>query len=253
MQTHTQAIVTQFLHRYPRRNITECKFKQFIYINRWSRAHHVGDLILSNYTIFTSNSSVSTSRGNRWWDTARLPNVKENANLTEYERPSLPPQRTSGPIVPQNVDPPAAPLPAPASRGTQPPSPTPKMIFASSSSEKLKVPIAPARGQSFVRTASPLDVSGARAEREARTRVGLLSAADVGERLLRLGVGAALKNNIDGPNLLALTDADLVGMGIQERYSRELILRAIACVVAGEREQIGTTAGRAEELPSHSQ
>ncbi|KAJ3114827.1 hypothetical protein HDU96_001570 [Phlyctochytrium bullatum] len=119
----------------------------------------------------------------------------------------------------------------------QPPSPTPKIIFASSSSEKPKVPIAPARGQSFVRTASPLDISGVRAEREARSRVGLLSAAEVGERLLRLGIGAALvsaleENNIDGPNVLTLTDSDLVGMGIQERYSRELILRAITYVVA---------------------
>ncbi|KAJ3106034.1 hypothetical protein HDU96_008365, partial [Phlyctochytrium bullatum] len=140
--------------------------------------------------------------------------------------------------------------------------------------ETSKEAVAPVRGASLQRaapmTASPpqtgeisrvVSSGGLIAERQARSRIATLSPAELGERLMRMGVGAGLvsaleENNIDGANLLLLTDADLVAMGIKEWYSRDLVLRKVANLVTSEKERVeqGLTAstGRLDRLPTYA-
>ncbi|KAJ3106032.1 hypothetical protein HDU96_008363 [Phlyctochytrium bullatum] len=76
-----------------------------------------------------------------------------------------------------------------------------------------------------------------------------------------MGVGAGLvsaleEHSVDGARLLALTDADLVGMGIEQQYSREIVLRAVTYITVQERERVdmmAATGMRGEELPQYSQ
>ncbi|KAJ3106030.1 hypothetical protein HDU96_008361 [Phlyctochytrium bullatum] len=132
-------------------------------------------------------------------------------------------------------------------------------------SGKPMVLVAPARGQSLgganiaqQRGGSSMVVSR---EREPLSLLASLSSAEVGERLLRIGVGPGLvsaleENNVNGANMLALTDADLLAMGINEVYSREIVLRGVASIVEGERERIERAAiasMRGEGLPQYSQ
>ncbi|KAJ3094561.1 hypothetical protein HDU96_001567 [Phlyctochytrium bullatum] len=103
--------------------------------------------------------------------------------------------------------------------------------------------------------------SSAVAEREARTWIASLSPAEAGERLMSIGLGPGLvsaleENGIDRANLLTLTDADLAAIGIDELYSREMVLRAVACMTASERQRIERTAATlsvAEALPLYLQ
>ncbi|KAJ3106029.1 hypothetical protein HDU96_008360 [Phlyctochytrium bullatum] len=99
------------------------------------------------------------------------------------------------------------------------------------------------------------------AEREARSRIAALTPAETGERLMRMGVGAGLvsaleEHNVDGARLLGLTNADLVAMGIEELYSREIVLRAATYILSREREHVGTattTLIADDGLPQYSQ
>ncbi|KAJ3112702.1 hypothetical protein HDU96_004249 [Phlyctochytrium bullatum] len=99
--------------------------------------------------------------------------------------------------------------------------------------------------------------------RDAMLRVARMSPAEVGEQLLAMGVGPALvaaleDNGIDGSRLFALTEADLVSMGIGERYSRDLLLRAARNVVARAQEQggrpvsVALTSGSGDPLPRYT-
>ncbi|KAJ3104868.1 hypothetical protein HDU96_008777 [Phlyctochytrium bullatum] len=98
-------------------------------------------------------------------------------------------------------------------------------------------------------------------DREARSRVSALAPVEVGQRLVAMGVGEGLAslivaNNIDGANLLALNDPDLLAMGVQDWHSRDLILRAVAYILASEKaqvEQMVALGGRADHLPMYSQ
>ncbi|KAJ3118026.1 hypothetical protein HDU96_004265 [Phlyctochytrium bullatum] len=81
------------------------------------------------------------------------------------------------------------------------------------------------------------------AGREARSIVGAMPPAEVAQKLLAVGVGAGLvsilqENRIDDVNLLTLTDADLVALGIDEWYSRDLILRTAAYILSREQELV---------------
>ncbi|KAJ3104870.1 hypothetical protein HDU96_008779, partial [Phlyctochytrium bullatum] len=105
------------------------------------------------------------------------------------------------------------------------------------------------------------EADGMRAEREARSRIEVMAPTEVGEMMMRMGVGAGLvaaleEHEIDGGRLLALTDADLVAMGIQEWYSRDLVLRTAAYVLASEVERGKSSRGggvsRREGLPTYS-
>ncbi|KAJ3091379.1 hypothetical protein HDU96_003084, partial [Phlyctochytrium bullatum] len=99
---------------------------------------------------------------------------------------------------------------------------------------------------------------GISAERTARSRIAALTPAEVGEELLRMGVGPNLVSALEGVNgmeLLALTNADLLTMGIQEWYSRDLLLRTISNMESSEQErleQMATTSGRGDELPTYT-
>ncbi|KAJ3090814.1 hypothetical protein HDU96_003296 [Phlyctochytrium bullatum] len=103
----------------------------------------------------------------------------------------------------------------------------------------------------------------------ARARIKALTPTEVGEALMGMGVGpglaAALEDHgIDGVRLLQLTDAELVGMGISDRFQRELVVRSAGNLVAREVEKMeaeGTGMGaegegtRREvlELPEYSE
>ncbi|KAJ3109032.1 hypothetical protein HDU96_007346 [Phlyctochytrium bullatum] len=98
-------------------------------------------------------------------------------------------------------------------------------------------------------------------EMQARSRIATLSPAELGERLMRMGVGPGLvsaleESHINGANLLLLTDADLVAMGITEWYSRDLVLRMVANMVTSEMERVeqGLTAStsRLDRLPTYA-
>ncbi|KAJ3110021.1 hypothetical protein HDU96_006963 [Phlyctochytrium bullatum] len=77
--------------------------------------------------------------------------------------------------------------------------------------------------------------------REGRSRISALSPAEVGEELSRMGLGSNLvsilqENGVRGADLLALTNADLIRMGIQEWYARDLVMRTIAYMQTSEEE-----------------
>ncbi|KAJ3095448.1 hypothetical protein HDU96_001161 [Phlyctochytrium bullatum] len=103
--------------------------------------------------------------------------------------------------------------------------------------------------------------SGTAPEREARSRIAALSPSDVGEELLRIGFRSVLvstfeESEINGADLLALTDSDLLAMGIVELYTRNLVLRTIAHVLMREPERLEqmTSASRrtGDDLPTYS-
>ncbi|KAJ3102231.1 hypothetical protein HDU96_009713, partial [Phlyctochytrium bullatum] len=148
----------------------------------------------------------------------------------------------------------------------------PRPVFADSSStftptavtssSEQSDPVRPARSAT-TSTQRTIGVSGGgiAAERAARSRIAVLSPVEVGEELLRMGVGPGLvsaleENGVSGGKLLVLTNAELLAMGIQEWYSRDLVLRTIPNLVASEQERVERTAsisGRGEDLPTYSQ
>ncbi|KAJ3092880.1 hypothetical protein HDU96_002585, partial [Phlyctochytrium bullatum] len=78
--------------------------------------------------------------------------------------------------------------------------------------------------------------------REGRSGISALSPTEVGEELSRMGLGSNLvsilqENGIAGADLLTLTNADLERMGIQEWYSRNLVMRMIAYMQASEEDR----------------
>ncbi|KAJ3095449.1 hypothetical protein HDU96_001162 [Phlyctochytrium bullatum] len=92
--------------------------------------------------------------------------------------------------------------------------------------------------------------------REARSRISALSSAEVAEELLRMGVGPGLASALEaGADLLTLSDVDLLAMGIQEWYSRDLVLRTIAYILASEQHhlaQMGEISRTGDNLPMYS-
>ncbi|KAJ3104774.1 hypothetical protein HDU96_008825 [Phlyctochytrium bullatum] len=121
---------------------------------------------------------------------------------------------------------------------------------------KVAQPVPPTRGKSL---RAGLDMSmqagGMGAESKARANISNLSPAEVGERLLQMGIGPGLvaaleENHVDGSRLLVLSDVDLVAMGIMERYSRTLLLNTAGYILASEEERVEqSTASGAGELP----
>ncbi|KAJ3117013.1 hypothetical protein HDU96_008184 [Phlyctochytrium bullatum] len=75
---------------------------------------------------------------------------------------------------------------------------------------------------------------------EVPSQLARMTAAEVSEELMGMGVGAALAaaledHNVDGGRLCSLTDGDLRAMGIEQAISRELVLRAIGQIVSRPR------------------
>ncbi|KAJ3111138.1 hypothetical protein HDU96_005945 [Phlyctochytrium bullatum] len=84
----------------------------------------------------------------------------------------------------------------------------------------------------------------------------------VGEELLRIGFGSNLvstleENHINGADLLALTDSDLLAMGIVELYTRNLVLRTIAHILMREPDRLEQMAAASskigDDLPTYFQ
>ncbi|KAJ3109332.1 hypothetical protein HDU96_007265 [Phlyctochytrium bullatum] len=118
------------------------------------------------------------------------------------------------------------------------------------------LPMAPPRTNSLYNAVKAKAVSASNAR-----RVSALSASDVSERLLTMGVGAALvaaleDNHVNGARLLSLHDGDLVAIGIKESTSRDLVLRAVGHVIADSEQRHVDPAGsrrtEPEALPEYS-
>ncbi|KAJ3110022.1 hypothetical protein HDU96_006964 [Phlyctochytrium bullatum] len=90
-------------------------------------------------------------------------------------------------------------------------------------------------------------------------RIAALSPGELAEKLSRIGLGPNLvsilqENAIAGADFLALTDADLIRMGIQEWYARDLVMRTIAYMQASEaepQEQIVPLSRIGEDPPTY--
>ncbi|KAJ3104866.1 hypothetical protein HDU96_008775 [Phlyctochytrium bullatum] len=140
-----------------------------------------------------------------------------------------------------------------------------KQDFLANKPQGEKDLVAPARGASFIRPgvtapslASEALSDGARVEMQARARVAAWSPEEVAGNLERFGVASplvlTLKNNyIDGARLLALTDADLMSMGVQEWQLRDLVLRTVASFVQTEIERLQAGATGVGPLPRYTQ
>ncbi|KAJ3106028.1 hypothetical protein HDU96_008359 [Phlyctochytrium bullatum] len=185
------------------------------------------------------------------------------SELRYPQRPGQPPLRVEQ-AQPPSIS--AAPPPSRKKEMDAVVSEKPIIEMDASVSGKPMVLVAPARGQSLgganiaqQRGGSSMAVSR---ESEPLSLLASLSSVEVGERLLRIGVGPGLvsaleeNNVINGANMLTLTDADLVAMGINEAFSREIVLRAFASIAESERERIeraATASMRGEGLPQYSQ
>ncbi|KAJ3104608.1 hypothetical protein HDU96_008860 [Phlyctochytrium bullatum] len=77
----------------------------------------------------------------------------------------------------------------------------------------------------------------------AQILVAAMTPAQVGERLMAMGVGPALAaaledHQVNGARLLQLQDSDLVRMGINDEFQRELVLRSASHVVSWQEDKI---------------
>ncbi|KAJ3111945.1 hypothetical protein HDU96_005121 [Phlyctochytrium bullatum] len=105
-------------------------------------------------------------------------------------------------------------------------------------------------------------VDAARVRREARRRVGTMSAEEVSQRFLSQGFSVTLVsaldvNQIDGVDLLALGDEDLVSMGIEDQRARAAVLQGVKDLVTAEEVRVAEAGEaafsiRTEALPEYS-
>ncbi|KAJ3102445.1 hypothetical protein HDU96_009638 [Phlyctochytrium bullatum] len=163
------------------------------------------------------------------------------------------PRQTKDPPIDSEADSLQKPKDADADSLHKPQAPEAPQTQQPASSRAATTVDSPQRGGSSMVAAR----DAATSERAARARIAALTPAEMGRQAHADGRGTRSRFGLG--RLLALTDADLFTMGIEDQCSREIVLRAVTYILARERDRVdmedmeAATRMRGEELPQNSQ